>query len=147
MLWNARVSNENYIEHASRPKALSSIREQRLASKQELKAVRHVLQVAGIELDDIFPARPLRPVDPAKEQRLFHTLDGKRMAYIASKEDNTARWDTIGPSKHLRLVLSPDEGGPLFCGFQWLAYHNGCVALNRDPLFLVCNLSEIMTVS
>ena len=98
--------------------------------------MRHALEVAGVDLDHIFPEQPLLPLDPSREERKIHHTNGQSFAYIVNADNETVRWDTLTPSRHLRLILSPDEGGPLFCGFQYLASRNGCVGFNRDPLQL-----------
>ena len=123
-----------------RPKALSSIREDRLAARQELKAITNVLDYAGVNLDSIFPSDPLLPLDPSCERRTSCSVNGQTWSYIYNLETMETRWDCPTPrnTKHVRLVLSPDEGSPLYSGYQFLTYNNAAAALNRDELPLYC---------
>ena len=117
-----------------RPKALSALREERMAAKQELKAISNVLSYAGVALDSIFPDNALRPPVPGQEERLSFKVGNEQWAFIVNPSTLECRWDTpqISESKHVRLVLCPDEGGPLYSGFQFLCHNDAAVALHRD---------------
>ena len=69
-----------------RPRALSKIREERLAAKQELKAVSHVLALTGVELGLIFPENPFLPLDPQCESRHSCIVAEKTLSFILNKE-------------------------------------------------------------
>ena len=117
-----------------RPKALNSIKEERLAAKQEMKAISNILDYAGVKLEEIFPAEPLTPVDARNEVRTSCKIDGQTWSFIINTDSNEARWDTPTTSNigHTRLVLCPDEGSPLFSAWQFLSHHSAAVGFNRD---------------
>ena len=124
-----------------RPRRLGEIQQKRLASRENLKAVSNVLQHVALDLDSIFSSDVLQPIRPSCEERLIHRVGDHRLAYVRNKETGDCRWDH--PRKDpdlLRLVLSPDEGGPLFCGYQFLSSKGGAVILNRDESCPACNL-------
>ena len=120
---------------AIRPKALRAIREERLAAKEQIKATAHVLQHVGLDLDSLIPETPLRQIRNG-ETRHVHVLDGVRMAFIADAEGN-CEWNAPEEGNHVRLVLNPDEGSALFCGYEFLAQQNLAISLRRDELTLV----------
>ena len=75
----------NRLSHVQpRPKALGALREQRLAAKQELKAVRNILEHANFDLDSIFPETPLRPTAHADEIRCEHRVGSEVLAFHVS---------------------------------------------------------------
>ena len=121
-----------------RPKALGALKEQRLAAKQELKAVRNILEHANFDLDTIFPENPLRAVDPAQEIRTVHRLGSDVLAFHVNTSTGEATWAAVmpGADKAARLVLAPDEGGPLYASYQYLALQGAKITLNRDALLL-----------
>ena len=59
-------------------------------------------------------------------------------------ETGAAQWDTVLPEdcQELRLVLAPDEGGPLWAGFQWLAKQGYRIGFLPDLLSLVLRLTH-----
>ena len=85
-------------------------------------------------------AASYRPVDP-NEQELRETYEGK--AYIFSCKTGQAEWLT--PERDaddaIRLVLNPDEGGPLFSAWQFLAGLGLPVSFSRDEVQPDCNRS------
>ncbi|CAE7370976.1 unnamed protein product [Symbiodinium necroappetens] len=132
--------------NACRPKALGALREQRLAAKQELKAVRNILEHANFDLDSIFPETPLRPTAHADEIRCEHRVGSEVLAFHVSTTTGESTWAAVMPEadKAVRLVLAPDEGGPLYACYQFMALQNAKVTLNRDALLLVyCRMCEL----
>lgn len=114
-----------------RPKALKKIRQQRLSSREHLRCLCHLLNILDIEVTE--PSQPLRPADlSANEQRFFY----QGQAYLWSARTGAAVWDSVQPAaqKELRLILQPDEGGPMFCAVQWMQSKNFRVLLLRDEV-------------
>ena len=118
----------------SRPKALNNIKEERLAARQEMRAISNILEYAGVQLDNVFPEQPFYPLDPATETRSTCNINGEKWSFVTNKSTHQTRWDVPVDNnrKHLRLVLSPDEGSPLYSAWQFLCHHSGAVGLNRD---------------
>lgn len=117
-----------------RPKALNALKEDRLSAKQELKAVANVLSHIGLSLDQLWPSSPCNAVDPDTEERRLHTVGDEVMGYVVNRETGISRWDTHMPDEALRLIFCPDQGGPLFAAFQFLAFNNAKVGFIRDEL-------------
>ena len=114
---------------------LSAIHQKRVVSREHLRAVVNVLQHVGLELDDTRPQHMLRAVAPASESRHLHRIGSRCLGFIADKTTGEARWDcTLNPSAHQRLILSPDEGGPLFCAYVHLANAGAAIHFQRDEL-------------
>ena len=100
-----------------------------------MKAVANILQHLAMDLDDTWPDQGLRAVDPLAETRELYTIGEKTLAFIYNKTSGEARWDTIFASTdHTRIILSPDEGGRLFCGYVHLANAGSAVGFIRDEL-------------
>ena len=47
-----------------------------------------------------------------------------------------------GEEGHLRLILCPDEGGPLWSAYQFLAHSGAAIGFRRDELFFACMLTN-----
>ncbi|CAE7457675.1 unnamed protein product [Symbiodinium natans] len=120
------------------PKTLARIKEERLASKEQLKAVNHILQQLQTDLDSCIPEEHLHPVSPDEEIRMVHeSKDGTRKPYIVNRSTGQASWDVprIGASGcHTRLSLCPDEGSALYAVYEYLCSQNVAVMFNRDSL-------------
>ena len=120
-----------------RPRVIKEIHQQRLASRDHLRAVANILQHVGLDLDQMYPTTSFMPRDPSTEKRTIHRVGEKHLAFITDTSTNEHRWDThIQATTHTRLVLSPDEGGPLFCGYVHLANSGAAVHFVRDELLL-----------
>ena len=117
-----------------RPKALNNLKEDRLSAKQELKAVANVLSHIGLSLDQLWPSSPCCPADPHTEERRLHAVGDEIKGFVVNRETGNSRWDTHVPDDSLRLIFCPDQGGPLFSAYQFLAYHNAKVGFVRDEL-------------
>eukprot|EP00439_Symbiodinium_sp_Y106_P029267 s1198_g3.t1 len=94
------------------PKVLGLIKQRRLAAREEVQAVMHTLSLAGLELRK--PERILRPPDlKSGETRLTDASLGPMLWHT---ESGAAQWDVVLPEdlQELRVVLAPDEGGPLW---------------------------------
>ncbi|CAE7336219.1 unnamed protein product [Symbiodinium microadriaticum] len=119
------------------PKALNSLKEDRLAAKQELKAICNIMQHTGLDLDSLWPSEPLRPLNPDFEERHIHVMGKEQLAFIRDIRTDQCRWDVplAHTAKHLRLVLCPDQGSPLFAGYQYLCHNDAAVALIRDEMY------------
>ncbi|CAE7775215.1 unnamed protein product [Symbiodinium sp. CCMP2456] len=120
------------------PKALNAIKQDRLSSRQELKALINILSHVGVSLDLCWPRQPLIPADPEKEERFLHKLT---LAFLFDRQTGISKWDTPMSTDHVRLVICPDQGGPMFCCYQYLAHLGASVALTRDELLLVCTVN------
>ena len=125
-----------------RPKALKAIKEERGSAKQEMKAVVNVASYAGLDLCRIFPSSPLLPLNPEREERLTTLLENCPHAYVTDKTSGESRWDCpmqqAGCESHVRLILCPDEGGPLWSAYQYMAHNHAAVGFRRDELLLDC---------
>ena len=120
-----------------RPKTLKAIKQERLAAKEQIQAAQHAMQHVGLDLDDCLPRTPLRQVAQG-EQRVIHEVDGVKMAFLVDSE-GASTWNLVEPGPHVRLVLNPDQGSALFCGYEWLAQQNMAISLRRDELRHECN--------
>lgn len=98
----------------------------------------HTLQLLNLDLDELFPESMLQPLHPAIESRHEHIVGDKNYVYVLDKTDGQVRWDVPmeNQNQHCRLVLAPDEGGPLYCVYQFLASKGACVNLVRDEAYL-----------
>ena len=134
----------NYSTQNLRPKILAQIRQDKLASRDELRALGHVLNLQDLSLDNLIPSSPLRPIIPDKEQRSNAKQGGLLLPYIASKDSGAATWDWPSDEHQecVRLAISADEGSSMFCAFEYLCHLNACVTLHRDPLPLCCKPSS-----
>ena len=103
-----------------------------------MKAIANVAAYSGVDLSRIFPECPLLPIDPEHETRNTTTLDNEAMAYVSTNETGQSRWDcpSLQSQAHVRLVLCPDEGGPLWSAYQFLAHNNAAIGFRRDELYL-----------
>ena len=102
----------------------------------------NALDHIGLSLDDIFPSCPCVSVDGDNEERQQHALNDKCLSYVINKESGKCRWDTIMDGRdHLRLVLCPDQGGPLYAAYQFLAGANASIGFVRDELPLRCKVN------
>ena len=134
------MSNSSLVRR--RPKALNALREDRLAAKQELKAVSNALDHIGLSLDNLFPSCPCAPVDADSEVRRQHTLNDEVLSFVVKRDTGASRWDTVVEGQgcnSLRLMLCPDQGGPLYSAYQFLAHHGANVGFIRDELRLRSN--------
>ena len=122
--------------HTPRPKALNAIKQEKLASRQELKAVMNILSHVGMELDAFFPGEPLTATVCGMEERRILELNSQNCAYILNKETGLVRWDTPmhSATQGIRLVLCADQGSPLHTCFQFLALSGASISLIRDEL-------------
>ena len=120
-----------------RPRILKGVHQQRLSSRDHLRAVGNILQHVGLDLDMCFGQTLLQPVNPIHERRELHVVGGKHLAFVTNTSTGQARWDTLMDSdSHTRLILCPDEGSALFCGYIYLAVQGAAVGFNRDELLL-----------
>ena len=90
----------------------------------------HSLELLEIRVG--LPERPLLAADPSNGlQRYMHL--GK--AYLAKDSSASSQWVCFDDRCTLtRIVLHPDEGGPLYAGFQFLAQKGVPIVLRRDEL-------------
>ena len=125
------------ISCALRPRVIKEVHQQRISPRDHMRALANVLQHIGLDLDMTFPEQCLQPLNPLTETRLLYTVNGKHLGFIVNKSTGQSRWDTIpgAVSKHTRLTLSPDEGGPLYCVYIHLASNGAAINFVRDELF------------
>lgn len=114
-----------------RPKSLSKLQQARLATREQVQAVLHSLELLDVELK---PGNVGYPSANPKEgtQRRYH--DGKPFMYDVNKGDGV--WLELEDDDRVRIILNPDEGSALFAGFQFLANLQLPVAFRRDELQL-----------
>ena len=112
---------------------LKDIKQKRLAAREELKAVLHTLSLAGMELHK--PDHVLRPVDTSSGE--LRLLKGNK-PFLWNPSTGNGQWDYVWDCSALRLVVSPDEGGPLWSAFLWLSSRGHKVHFVRDELRLIC---------
>ncbi|OLQ00981.1 hypothetical protein AK812_SmicGene16301 [Symbiodinium microadriaticum] len=117
------------------PKALNKIKQERLASRQELKAVVNVLSHVGLDMDAFYPKQPLLPRG-SNEARHVHQIGSENCCFVYDKYSGDSRWDVPmhAASEDVRLVLCADQGSPLYSCFQYLAFAGLNVWLIRDEL-------------
>ena len=116
-----------------RPKTLGKIRQRKLVARDHLRALGNIL--SQMQLDLNMPLAPLRPVIPGEESRLKH--EGR--PYKWNHADGSSTWDNVCQDRdpcRPRLVISPDEGSPMFATFQYMAGKGCLIHLARDELLL-----------
>ena len=113
-----------------RPRTLSRIKQERLSSKEQLRAVFHALEL--LELPYQTPTRRYLAADPANGlQRYTH----ENMDFLHDQNNGDAAWISFHNDPDLtRLVLNPDEGSALHAGYQFLASRSCPVIFRRDEL-------------
>lgn len=100
-----------------------------------MKAICNIMQHTGLDLDSLWPSEPFRPLNPDFEERHIHVMGKEQLAFIRDIRTDECRWDVpLDTAKHLRLVLCPDQGSPLFAGYQYLCHNGAAVALIRDEM-------------
>ena len=121
----------------SRPRILKGVHQQRISSRDHLRAVSNILQHVGLDLDMCFAKTALQPVNPVHERRELHVIRGQHLAFVTNTSTGLSRWDTImDTDSHTRLILCPDEGSALYCGYIYLAAQGAAIGFNRDELIL-----------
>ena len=115
-----------------RPKAISKVRQKRLASREQLRCLGHILSLLDLKLKK--PVDALRPVSLNEhEQRMLE--DG--VPFLWNSVTGASEWDLCGPESvdgSLRVVLQPDEGSPMYCCYRFLASRGFKINLIRDEL-------------
>ena len=112
---------------------LGKIRQRKLVARDHLRALGNILSQMQVDLH--IPSSPLRPVTPGEEKRCKH--NGRPFRWNVA--DGTATWDDIGGDEEPtrpRVVLSPDEGSPMFAAYQFMAGKGCQIHLSRDELQL-----------
>ncbi|CAE7813766.1 unnamed protein product [Symbiodinium sp. KB8] len=133
----ARSLCKTEYQLVKRPRILSGLHQEKLTAREHIRAVANVLNHLGVSLDDIFPKKPLKPLSPSSEILMNYTLGEKTMPFITSVEDGDSRWDVPDAgSHHIRLIVCPDEGSPMFSSYVFLATRNASINLCRDELLL-----------
>ncbi|CAE7513660.1 unnamed protein product, partial [Symbiodinium natans] len=101
------------------PKTLAKIRQQRIASKEQLRALMHVLSLCDVTLR--MPEISLDAVNPAENERRDKY---KGRPFITNLSTGQSRWiSAMDGDDYNRLVLSPDEGGPLYTAWRFVRMH------------------------
>ncbi|CAE7608505.1 unnamed protein product [Symbiodinium microadriaticum] len=103
------------LGHYGRPKALGALKEEKLAAKQELRALSNILSHVGQNLDQIWGPCPLAPVNGDTEDKTA----ARRRQHEHCLRD-----------RQLRKL----QGGPLYSCYQYLAHHGASISLIRDEL-------------
>ena len=113
-----------------RPRSLSRIKQERLASKEQLRAVFHCMEL--LELPVEFAKHTYPTADPEKGV-YRHAHEGR--AFLHCAKTGEATWANFRHDPALiRVVLNPDEGSTLYTGFQFLALRSFPVSFRRDEL-------------
>ncbi|CAE7403164.1 hemA [Symbiodinium sp. CCMP2592] len=120
------------------PRTIGRLKQDRLASREHMRAVLHSLELLDLELAPL--PFSLRAADPEKHET--REMYGSR-AFIFNHESGLAEWvctpDLDDETKSgVRVTLHPDEGGPLFCAWQFLSALGLPVGFSRDETQLVC---------
>ncbi|CAE7427258.1 unnamed protein product [Symbiodinium necroappetens] len=119
--------------HDLRPRELARLKQTKLASREQLRALGHVMELLELPLE--MPCKRLRPLDPQSEIR----LKVGSTPYLWNKNTGQSTWDCLpNPCKedHLRVTIQADEGGPLYCAQSFCAQHGLPMHLTRDELYL-----------
>ncbi|CAE7852610.1 ASAH1, partial [Symbiodinium microadriaticum] len=114
------------------PRTVGRLKQDRLASREHMRALLHSLELLNLELAPL--PFSLRAADPEKHES--REMYGSR-AFIFNYESGLAEWvctpDFDGKTKTgVRVTLHPDEGGPLFCAWQFLSSLGLPVGFCRD---------------
>ncbi|CAE7800271.1 unnamed protein product [Symbiodinium sp. CCMP2592] len=127
------------------PKALNAIKQDKLSSRQELKAVVNILSHVGVEMDGFFPTQPLLPRG-CNEARQVYRVGSENFSFVHNKESGDCRWDVPmhSASEDARLVLCADQGSPLYSCFQFLAHAGANILLIRDELPFACTVDFVL---
>ena len=129
---------------------MGRIREERLAAKEQMRALNNILQQMSTDIDEFKADRILEPVNPLTQKRLWYPdQQGYTRPFIVDMETGEAHWDHAcdSPASHNRLSICPDEGSPLFTVFQYLSGAGFSVHLNRDSLQLASRYSLSIIVN
>ena len=111
---------------------MARIRQQRIASREQLRAVLHVLSLCEIAVQE--PQSTLDAVNPLENERR-DCYDGR--PFITNLSTGQLHWaDVSAEDDYNRIILSPDEGGPLYTAWQFCAMRNLPIGFNRDELQL-----------
>ncbi|CAE7261238.1 hemA [Symbiodinium natans] len=117
-------------------KVSASMVEKESLAKDQLRAVLHVLELCEFAVDK--PSVQLDAVTPEHETR--ETYDSR--PFIADTRTGIARWVSVSEEdKYKRIILSPDEGGPLYTAWQFCAKNQLPIGFCRDELQLARSLS------
>ena len=100
---SARFVGVSQRMHTPRPKALNAIKQEKLASRQEMKAVMNALSHVGMSMDSFFPKNPLTPKVRDMEERQVLELNSQKFAFIYNKHGA----DPLGRSDALRHTGHP----------------------------------------
>ncbi|CAE7362694.1 unnamed protein product, partial [Symbiodinium pilosum] len=123
---------DSFAEKMCEPKAISKVRQKRLASREQLRCLGHILSLLDLKLKK--PVDALRPVSLNEhEQRMLE--DG--VPFLWNSVTGASEWDLCGPESvdgSLRVVLQPDEGSPMYCCYRFLASRGFKINLIRDEL-------------
>ncbi|CAE7610898.1 unnamed protein product [Symbiodinium sp. CCMP2592] len=109
------------------PKTISKIKQQRLSTREHLKAVIHSLDLLECELQP--PKQTLAGARP-QDHVVVEQYDNK-WSFRCNTQSGESEWLCVD-KKLLRLVLQGDQGGPLYSGYQYLAGKGFAVSFIRD---------------
>ncbi|CAE7414538.1 unnamed protein product [Symbiodinium sp. CCMP2592] len=108
------------------PKAISKIKQQRLSTREHLKAVIHSLDLLECELK-----LPKATLEGARPQEHITMERYSSRSFRCNTQSGESEWLSLD-QKLLRLVLQGDQGGPLYSGYQYLAGRGFPVSFIRD---------------
>ncbi|CAE7245477.1 hemA [Symbiodinium sp. CCMP2592] len=108
------------------PKTISKIRQQRLSTREHLRAVLHCMELLECELEP--PKQTLMGARP-KEHLIVEKYDG--CSFRCNTQSGESEWLRVD-KELLRLVLQGDQGGPLYSAYQYAAAKGFPVCFIRD---------------
>eukprot|EP00439_Symbiodinium_sp_Y106_P052841 s684_g7.t1 len=116
------------------PKAISTIRQKKLAAREQLQSLLHTLNMLDLELT--LPEHQLRAADAANGEIRISSAEGH---FLWNANTGHAVWDKIleDDLKDVRVVLSPDEGSSMFCTSCRTISSAFCDAMQQLPASLL----------
>ena len=99
----------------------------------------HILEQLGTSLDECKPLTPLRSIGNHEERHEHYTGD----SFIWHTSTGESEWEMVGQPTHKRLIISADEGSPLYAGYRYLLTHGVAINVIRDNLYLVIYPSPV----
>ena len=120
------IPSSKYSRDRLRPKTISKIKQQRLSTREHLKAVIHSLELLECELH-----LPKLTLAGARPQDHVAVEKSDNRSFRCNTQSGESEWLCLD-TKLLRLVLQGDQGGPLYSGYQYLAGRGFAVSFIRD---------------
>ena len=120
------IPSSKYSRDRLRPKTISKIKQQRLSTREHLKAVLHSLDLLECELEP--PKQTLVGARP-REHLIVEKYAG--CSFRCNTQSGESEWLRVDKGL-LRLVLQGDQGGPLYSAYQYAAAKGFPISFIRD---------------